>query len=54
MAAGIGFSRIYLGVHYSSDVAGGVLLGLAWLIAGITVAEIDRPLAQQEMRPQVS
>lgn len=28
----IGFSRIYVGVHYFTDVAGGFLLGLAYLI----------------------
>ena len=27
----IGFSRVALGVHYLSDVVGGILLGLSWL-----------------------
>ncbi len=32
----IGFSRLYLGVHYPSDVLGGYLAGLVWLVACIT------------------
>ncbi|MBU2632227.1 LssY C-terminal domain-containing protein [Patescibacteria group bacterium] len=35
----IGLSRLYLGVHYLSDVSGGYLLGLLWLIIGISILE---------------
>lgn len=33
----IGFSRIYLGVHYVSDVIGGFVLGIAYLIIYIDI-----------------
>ena len=35
----IGFSRLYLGEHYLSDVLGGFLVGGLWLIVGITFRE---------------
>ena len=35
---GIGLSRIYLGIHYPSDVAAGYLVGCIWL-ATVTLAE---------------
>lgn len=35
----IGLSRLYLGVHYLSDILGGYLLGLLWLIIAIFIFE---------------
>jgi undecaprenyl-diphosphatase len=32
VAIAVGFSRIYLGYHYLSDVVGGFAAGLAWLL----------------------
>lgn len=33
----IGFSRVYLRVHYASDVLGGFIIGLLWLIISLAV-----------------
>jgi undecaprenyl-diphosphatase len=35
LVVGIGVSRVYLGVHYPSDVAGGYFVGAVWLGAVI-------------------
>jgi undecaprenyl-diphosphatase len=41
----IGISRIYLGVHFASDVICGLFAGLAWLVMYIAVTEtlFDKP-----------
>ncbi len=38
----IGFSRLYLGVHYFSDVVGGYAAGVLWLSACISGVEVAR------------
>jgi undecaprenyl-diphosphatase len=36
----MGFSRIYLGVHYVSDVAAGFLVGAAWVAVCVSGMEV--------------
>jgi undecaprenyl-diphosphatase len=42
LVVAIGLSRLYLGVHYFSDIVGGFAAGLLWLSACITGLEIAR------------
>lgn len=39
----IGFTRVYLGVHYPSDVLGGWMLGLSWaIVCGLVCHRLQR------------
>ena len=38
----IGFARLMLGVHFITDVVGGFLLGIAWLIASVAAFRMWR------------
>ena len=38
---GIGFSRLYLGVHYLSDVVAGYLIGAFFVWLGIKISRIN-------------
>ncbi|MCJ8165370.1 phosphatase PAP2 family protein [Pontibacter sp. E15-1] len=49
----IGFSRIYLRVHYATDVLAGFSAGFLWVIIGIyTLRRIER-LSKKELNPVV-
>jgi undecaprenyl-diphosphatase len=48
----IGFSRVYLRVHYPSDVAAGFCIGFAWLLLTIYVLERLKKKSDAEQKGQ--
>jgi undecaprenyl-diphosphatase len=47
----IGFSRVYLGAHWPSDVVGGFLAGTVWLTLCISGCEFTRRRPQRALTP---
>ncbi len=47
----IGFSRIFLSAHYFSDVVAGYLLGLGWLVLGLTTLALLPPPSEKRRPP---
>lgn len=50
LVAAIGFSRLYLGVHWPTDVAAGYAAGLVWLIACISSLKVWRKYRSARQR----
>jgi undecaprenyl-diphosphatase len=47
----IGISRVYLGVHYPSDVVGGFAAATAWILASsIVLGLLDEREARRNLR----
>jgi undecaprenyl-diphosphatase len=49
----IGFSRVYLRVHYASDVLAGFSLGLVWLVASLWIMRRIENFTRKEIAPVV-
>jgi undecaprenyl-diphosphatase len=49
----IGFSRIYLRVHYASDVMAGFSLGIIWLVLSLWVMHRIEKYTKREIAPEV-
>ncbi|HEY2376699.1 MAG TPA: bifunctional DedA family/phosphatase PAP2 family protein [Gemmatimonadaceae bacterium] len=48
LVAAVGYSRLYLGLHFFSDVVGGLAAGAVWLTTCITALEVARRKQETE------
>ena len=50
---GIGFSRVYLRVHYASDVIAGFCVGILWLVICVSVLNRLEKFSMKKINPVV-
>jgi membrane-associated phospholipid phosphatase len=53
LAAGVGWSRVYLGVHWTSDVLAGWLIATVWITIVLRLAEVARPIERRRRDERV-